>query len=1442
MSASRRLLEAHLAGDKARAAEVAAAMSDTELYADLATSSAPTDLVRAFFGAVGVSSSLDEQRRVQLVKQACTLIDTARTFSARQAKACIAFLAGELDSFSARSVADIVMAILRSHGETLRVEAEAKSHELLPKCLALLACTDSITYIDDAGRHAVHYNDFQSIVVSKLCEKRWPHAALLPMMNTLRDLPLTDAQLRVVVGKALEGASDLELQALPALVYQLLLLAGRGCKLEVLAGLTSHFEGLEKRTRRAMPADARGAGDEDEDEETCHGPDEGAHDDDDEHALGSQIRRADDAAADPETLAAVQNTVILNIDLALRQDHGLGSTLLRMLKTHALQLSSFSLSLLLLLARQPRFEDEAIAWLTCAVRSAFNEAAWAFGSPWLEIALRPVRTCRVAPLLMRLTRPTGPEHLLPSIVLLATAWLDATSSFGGSSVASAGGGGNAAGGTADDTGVAGGSVAAAADEDERAHAMSSSCRLARLGGSVLVEVFRAHPGSHADILECILARVATRAPSCARWVQLLGRLARAVPTLLMHHVPRLRETLAYAAHLPPAVSVELLRALLPLSAHRAELRDAVVLALRKAAFQRDEGARLVAVHGFLLLLSGTAFSPAAVEPAAQSAGGLDSEVLGFLKRCLTHQAAVRTALYKGLPPIFKARPHLRAAIIELLAGQLLRYQEARTEMHPLDLHACLTHSPAADGGGGAAAKGGAAAGTAAAELEPLALLIRCLATCLSAEAGAAGAGAHSGAAELLEDIRSRMHVASLADFSLDKSTDFSLAHAHGQTNVAAARLLQSVLVALVEVEVGAQAHDEALGRAISLHVMHGELSALLKGGGGREGGKGAGASKSVPKAPKVPAVAPSQFGLALAPSVRILRLAVAAAKQSAAAAPDDAARDDGADVLHAPRGEPLLRCAVLSAQREYETLEMAARTEAACALVPLLLAEAELAVERALDGCAGADGGKEEKGGKEKEGGSKERPYGALVLDAIDGIVKATTDRAALAAVLRVTLASPEADDEGGGGAPRVAASMTSRPNAQVARRGGATMVDAGATDSVTSCAALVSEALRTKLEPMLARLLQVHGTHVSKEAEACLRVVRSLGARLPAEIACAHADWALTQCRNAPAEGVTNAVGRALVAHWLQLSARAHGGSATSVRDVLLEARSQLGAADIEGDGGTLAEDLDDAPYNFTMLHERNALALAQPAIERLDEIIGEIDKALVVLKRVMPPPKAGGASGGGKASLTSRIREEEDSEDEHEDQAGGGASHPALELQRVVLSRVLELETPLLVLTSSNLSSGAAEHALRTIEKLYRAMIGAFTLAPSVSRQHRAIVQVRERPRPYCQGAPSHSFWSARADRAGCGPVRTVPLCARVDALAAALPQHLLPHHVCGIGGWRRRTQEDEARGAARAGAHLPHRAVRERAREAQQEVQGRPHRADAPLDRARLPDRAG
>ena len=95
----------------------------------------------------------------------------------------------------------------------------------------------------------------------------------------------------------------------------------------------------------------------------------------------------------------------------------------------------------------------------------------------------------------------------------------------------------------------------------------------------------------------------------------LHELVSTQPLAVLEHTPRIKQLLEYLLALPTSTATAMLTALQPLQRARPELRDHLVLLLRKAMFSREEPTRLTAVHGFLQLLQATA-TPA--EVAAQA--------------------------------------------------------------------------------------------------------------------------------------------------------------------------------------------------------------------------------------------------------------------------------------------------------------------------------------------------------------------------------------------------------------------------------------------------------------------------------------------------------------------------------------------------------------------------------------------------------------------------------------------------------------------------------------------------------------------------------------------------------------------------------------------------------------------------------------------------------
>ena len=223
-----------------------------------------------------------------------------------------------------------------------------------------------------------------------------------------------------------------------------------------------------------------------------------------------------------------------------------------------------------------------------------------------------------------------------------------------------------------------------ANEEALHDRLPDATRLPQLGKTMLVETFVLHSMVRAEVMEAICSRVVARGDSVQHWVALLQDLVGKQPTLVLDHIGRLKQLLEYVLHLPPAVAAPMLRSFLPLQRQRPDLRDQLILLLRKAMFHREEELRLTAVHGFLQLLHGTAEVTEATSNGASSTVSVSLqfqlELLGFIRRSFSQQASIRSVLYDGLVVVFEQQSQLRELISELLTNQLRHYHiELATE-------------------------------------------------------------------------------------------------------------------------------------------------------------------------------------------------------------------------------------------------------------------------------------------------------------------------------------------------------------------------------------------------------------------------------------------------------------------------------------------------------------------------------------------------------------------------------------------------------------------------------------------------------------------------------------------------------------------------------------------------------------------------------------------
>uniref|UniRef100_A0A8C2HZ61 FA complementation group I n=1 Tax=Cyprinus carpio TaxID=7962 RepID=A0A8C2HZ61_CYPCA len=612
-----------------------------------------------------------------------------------------------------------------------------RSLELFPTILTALAATEALAY----GK------------VTHFCLEHKENCIFC-----VRDVPLSAEELQFLIEKILRMFLKLDLQEIPPLVYQLLLLSAKGCKKLVLEGIISYFKKQDQ-----LQKEEQRKGDEDVEVQTIP----------------------------QDQLRHVEGTVILHIVFAIRLDHELGREFFKNLKmAHSDPLCPFSIALLLSVARIQRYEEQVFEFLKGAVTKNFKDDQIQHSSKFLQELLPQCNS--ISNMILDTVKNSvfGWDHVTQGLVQLGFILMD---SFG----PKAGAFGKVTEGTS-------------------STAKTPNQLACRLGGQVLLESFKMHEPIRGEILEQVLNRLVTKTASpVTHFIDLLSSIVMSAPMILLESSSKVTETFDQLSYLPLSTVQGLLKAVQPLLKVSMSMKDALILVLRKAMFSSNLDGRKSAVAGFLLLLKnfrilGSLASSQASQAITSSQVQADVhsryntaaneafclEILSSLRRCLNQQADVRLMLYEGFHDVLRRNSQLASSIMQTLLSQLKRYFEPERDLlPPLKLESCIS-----------------AHGDQVFIQEPLAHLLCCTVHCLlwnqNIQSGGNVSDDEDGEDEeggvqselhaILESITKRMIKSELEDFELDKCAEFSTSSSVGVKNSIYAVLVMGLNEVLME--------------------------------------------------------------------------------------------------------------------------------------------------------------------------------------------------------------------------------------------------------------------------------------------------------------------------------------------------------------------------------------------------------------------------------------------------------------------------------------------------------------------------------------------------------------------------------------------------------------------------------------------------------------------
>ncbi|XP_045863557.1 Fanconi anemia group I protein isoform X2 [Meles meles] len=661
--------------------------------------------------------------------------------------------------------------------------ANGKSLELLPIILtALVANKENLDY----GKGELSGEECKKQLINTLCSGRWDQQYVIQLTSMFKDVPLTAEEVEFVVEKVLRMFGKLNLQEIPPLVYQLLVLSSKGSRRRALEGIIAFFNELDKRHN--------------------------------EEQSGDEL--LDLVTVPSGELRHVEGTIILHIVFAVKLDCELGRELLKLLKAgqqgdFSNNICPFSIALLLSVTRIQRFEEQVFDLLKALVVKSFKDRQLLQSSKFLQ-NLVPHRSC-VSTMILEVVKNSvhSWDHVTQGLVELGFILMD---SYGPKKIPD------------------GKSI-----ETSSGLSKIPNQHACKLGANILLETFKIHEMIRQEILEQVLNRVVTRASSpISHFLDLLSNIIIYAPLVLQSCSSKITETFDYFSFLPLQTVQGLLKAVQPLLKVSMSVRDSLILVLRKAMFASQLDARKSAVAGFLLLLKNfKVLGSLSSSQCSQSIGVSQIlvdvhsrynsvanetfclEIMDSLRRCLGQQADVRLMLYEGFYDVLRRNSQLANSIMQTLLSQLRQFYEPEPDvLPPLKLEACILTQ-----------------GDQISLQEPLDHLLCCVQHCLGwyksrvmplQQEEEEEEEIYKELEAVLESVTSRMIKSELEDFELDKSADFSQNTGVGIKNNICASLVMGICEVLIEYNFSISNFSKnKFEEVLSLFMCYKKLSDIL---------------------------------------------------------------------------------------------------------------------------------------------------------------------------------------------------------------------------------------------------------------------------------------------------------------------------------------------------------------------------------------------------------------------------------------------------------------------------------------------------------------------------------------------------------------------------------------------------------------------------------------
>ncbi|XP_066938275.1 Fanconi anemia group I protein isoform X1 [Macrobrachium rosenbergii] len=657
---------------------------------------------------------------------------------------------------------------------------------VLPKLIMNLSQKERLTI---AGKE-MSGEDYCYQMVKTLCDMNWSVETATSLLPVFRDLDLPKEELQNVIYKVEGVLKKMDYQSVPPIIYHLILLVKSKLPGRILQIVIAYFNKQEQQLMKERANKEGNVNSMELDSETIE---ESKHSD----------------------LTEAQGTVILHITHEAQYYPALVRDFLKFIKSSSWLtervVTPFNLALSLSLASIEKYEDQILESLKSCILKYYRQEERSRHSKWLREAWG--ETCHITTAFKATIENCimGWDQASQGLVHLGFKLLESGGTLKGETYASQ--------------------------------------KAVSLASVILPLILKKQPHLAAAILSKI-SNCIVSASSPIQYIEILGKLAKLSPLVLLEHSNLIQEQLEYLVFLPLSAASHLLQALLPLFKMSMGLKDSLMMILRKMLFSKQVESRQAAVKGFMQFLRH--FRVMGTLPSSQASMSFSSslsaisinadvhsvfsnstnealclELLGILRRCFSQQHEVKSVLYSGMYDVCRSNPKMIVSILELLHHQSKQYLDKRPVVfNPIDLRKIVVVQ-----------------GDSVQLVEPMGDLLSSIGACKlylekkRAEGADEDDEEDESAISVLNDICSLFdHVieklagCGLDDIGFDTNGEYLPSTAVGEKNIVCAKVMLSVFDSLIEYSFcqGATTSLERMQTVISLFRSQKKIIDLVK--------------------------------------------------------------------------------------------------------------------------------------------------------------------------------------------------------------------------------------------------------------------------------------------------------------------------------------------------------------------------------------------------------------------------------------------------------------------------------------------------------------------------------------------------------------------------------------------------------------------------------------